>query len=327
MSNKILKSEHEKIIHLFLNGMYQKDIAQIYGVSNDAIRWILRTNNIGEKDRPHRLDKEKVISMYNAGSSCADIAKLYNIDKENIRYWLNKWGIQRRHNIYTCDEYYFDNIDSPEKAYYLGLLYADGYHNVRHNTVTITLQENDSAILQSLNDAIKNTRPLRFVEKKKENAKWKNCYQFNVISSHMSEMLEQHGLVQAKSLTLNFPNWLDKSLYSHFIRGYFDGDGHISKGKYHYNISLIGTENFLTPIKEIFENDLGVETHMYISCDPQKPTRTLMITKKDMSKIVADWLYQDANTYIQRKYDVYKLKYCSSQKEENINNISIDVAN
>lgn len=136
-------------------------------------------------------------------------------------------------------------------------------------------------------------------------------------------MLKDYGLVGAKSLILEFPEWLNRDLYPHFIRGYFDGDGSISKEKYKYNMSIISTESFCSYVQKILLEDLGIESHMYISRSEEKSTRTLMITRKHLNKIFFDWLYRDANLYLQRKYNIYKSKYCNA----NINNISINVAN
>ena len=49
---------------------------------------------------------------------------------------------------YNLDEEYFDNINSQNKAYILGFLYADGSNNPKKHTVSISLQEEDRYILE-----------------------------------------------------------------------------------------------------------------------------------------------------------------------------------
>lgn len=44
-------------------------------------------------------------------------------------------------------------------------------------------------------------------------------------SKHMCESLEKWGLTQNKTFTITFPDFLKEDLISHFVRGYFDGDG------------------------------------------------------------------------------------------------------
>ena len=224
---------------------------------------------------------------------------------------------------YNFNEHYFDTIDDQNKAYFLGLLYSDGYHNVKQNVLSITLQEEDKHILEQLNALLENNRPLKFINNHAKNPNWKNCYQMAFISPHTSMVLEKYGVVGAKSLILEFPKWLNEELYPHFIRGFFDGDGHISKAQYKYNMSIISTEAFCCAVQDILTNTLGIKSTMYISNGADKPTRTLMVTKKDMCKIFFDYIYKDANLYLLRKYNVYKSKYCN----DDVNNNSVNIAN
>lgn len=311
-NTKIPESEHQKIIEMFLNGMSQKAIGEMYGKSGDVIKLILRKNNVYAKDREPRFSDEDIqdmINMYLNGSILKDLEKKYKTSDTTIMAIFDKAGIRRRHSIYTCDENYFDVIDTEDKAYFLGLLYSDGYHNTNKNCITITLQEEDVDVLKTFNEVTKNTRPLRLVENNKVNGNWKNCYQLTLISQHMSKILEKHGVYQAKSLILKFPNWLDESLYPHFIRGYFDGDGSINKRKESYSMSIVGTDAFCSYLQGWIEAKLGIETHIYVSSSIDKPTRTFMITKKEYSKKFFDYIYNDAHIYLKRKHDVYLKKH------------------
>lgn len=307
------KNQENNVVNLYKSGLSKQQIADIYGVSTGPIKRILKANNITQKDKVGRFSNEDmttIVEMYNNGMSTYDIGKLYNTTDETIRCWLNKYGIDRRHSVYTVDEHYFDIIDTQEKAYILGLLYADGYHNKQKNTISITLQEEDKHILDEINLLIQNTHPLIFVNNKKYKESWKNCYKLLITNSHMSCVLEKYGLLQNKSLILKFPDWLDKSLQRHFIRGYFDGDGHISKQQYKYNMSIVGTQDFCDGISTIIEKELQLFPHLYISSLEEKSTRTLMLTRKNDCKMFFDWIYEDASLFLKRKYDVYLDKYC-----------------
>lgn len=118
---------------------------------------------------------------------------------------------------------------------------------------------------------------------------------------------------------------MEQDLQRHFIRGYFDGDGHISKAKYKYNMSIVSTKDFCEGVQQIIETQLGLPTHLYISSTIDKPTRTLMLTRKNDCKVFFDWLYKDANLFLKRKYNIYLEKYCNN--DLNINNNLIKVAN
>ena len=322
---KIPESEYNNIIELYKQGWSQLKLAEKYNVSKDTIKEIFKKRNISRKDKPCRFSDseiEKIKQLYNNGMTSYELGDIYNMSSVNMRRWLHLWGVEIRHTKYTFNEHYFDEIDNQDKAYIVGLLYADGYHNVKDNTISITLQEEDKHILESINILINSNRPLRFINNNEKNPNWKNCYQLSFTSPYVSNVLEQFGLIGAKSLVLEFPEQLDRDLYSHFIRGFFDGDGHISKGNYKYNMSIISTESFCSRVQKILLEELDIESHMYIPNSKEKSTRTLMITKKHLNKIFFDWLYKDANLYLKRKHDVYISKYCNND----INNTSINVA-
>lgn len=323
---KIPENEWSNIVDLYKQGLVQSKIAEQYNVSIDAIKGILKRCGITHRDKPSRFSDEEanyIIELYNSGVTTVELGVMYCMSDESIRRWLNIWGVPMRHTQYTFNEHYFDTIDDQNKAYFLGLLYSDGYHNVKQNVLSITLQEEDKHILEQLNALLENNRPLKFINNHAKNPNWKNCYQMAFISPHTSMVLEKYGVVGAKSLILEFPKWLNEELYPHFIRGFFDGDGHISKAQYKYNMSIISTESFCCAVQDILTNTLGIKSTMYISNGADKPTRTLMVTKKDMCKIFFDYIYKDANLYLLRKYNVYKSKYCN----DDVNNNSVNIAN
>ena len=70
-----------------------------------------------------------IYNKYSDGLNMTDIGKSYNVSLNVIRRlfvengWESKGHGRRR---YSLNERYFDNIDSPNKAYIFGLLLADG---------------------------------------------------------------------------------------------------------------------------------------------------------------------------------------------------------
>lgn len=322
---KISESEYSNVVYLYKQGWTQPKIAEKYNVCRDTIKEILKKHNISRKDKPCRFSNdeiEKIKQLYYDGKTSYELGEMYGMSDESMRRWLHIWGIQLRHTKYTFNEHYFDAIDNQDKAYILGLLYSDGYHNVKKNTISITLQEEDKHILESINILIDNNKPLRFVNNSARNQKWKDCYQLCFTSPHTSNVLESFGLVGAKSLILEFPEWLDKSLYPHFIRGFLMEMDIFQKVIINIICRLLVLNFFCSYVQKILLENLGIESHMYISNGEEKPTRTLMITKKHLCKVFFDYIYKDANLYLKRKHDIYLSKYCNN----NINNISTNIA-
>lgn len=108
-----------------------------------------------------------IINAYINGETALNISKRYNTHDNTIRRILKNNNVEIRGNKitsrkYNVNENYFDNIDTPNKAYILGLLYADGNNHIKNNTVSIALQEEDVEILRLINKEIESDRPLSF---------------------------------------------------------------------------------------------------------------------------------------------------------------------
>ena len=121
---------------------------------------------------------------------------------------------------------YFKIIDTEEKAYILGFLYADGYNSDKQ--IVIAQLEQDVDILEKINKAINADNQIKkVIQKSNKKTKCILCYS----SVDMCKDLTNLGCFRNKSLTCTFPTFLNASLIRHFIRGYFDGDGCVWVGK------------------------------------------------------------------------------------------------
>ena len=121
---------------------------------------------------------------------------------------------------------YFKTIDTEEKAYILGFLYADGYNSDKQ--VVIAQLEQDVDILEKINKALDADNQIK---RKLQSTNNKTVCQLCYSSIDMCTDLTNLGCFRNKSLACTFPTFLDKSLIRHFIRGYFDGDGCVWIGK------------------------------------------------------------------------------------------------
>ena len=119
------------------------------------------------------------------------------------------------------------NIDSPEKAYLLGLFYSDGciHSNDGSYYASIILHEDDKYLL----DIIVDKFPFFRLSKNTNHAWSIVCTRKAIV-----EDLQANGVLFRKSTDnkefLKLPN-LDNNLIHHFVRGYFDGDGSVYKQK------------------------------------------------------------------------------------------------
>jgi hypothetical protein len=116
---------------------------------------------------------------------------------------------------------------SPEMAYILGFLFADG--NIVHtkrNTWFWSLQITDKNILVKIKETINSSHKISC---KRKILNHKQLYRLQVGSKSMCADLISLGLAEQKSKTMIFPAVPDR-YFSDFLRGYFDGDGGIWLG-------------------------------------------------------------------------------------------------
>lgn len=125
------------------------------------------------------------------------------------------------------NENYFSEINSHEKAYILGFIYADG--SVRCNSEHCTLEINQNGerkdILEKIVKALESDIPIKeYVP---------NVFSIKFCSKQIAQDLVKLGAVPNKSLVLQFPteNIIPKEYMPSFILGCFDGDGCVWNGK------------------------------------------------------------------------------------------------
>lgn len=173
----------------------------------------------------------KIISLYaNDKISATKISKQLNTSVWSVLKCLRQHNIQIRSasestKKYKIDETFFEVIDTAEKAYWLGWMFADGcvssssYGLFFH----ITLHEKDKIVLEEFQKALKTNTPIHQFKKK-------NQYGLYIWSKKMRQDLIRLGCTPKKSLTLEFPkeDQVPKQFLPSLIHGYFDGDGNIN---------------------------------------------------------------------------------------------------
>src|ERR1035438_7363512 len=207
---------------------------------------------------------------------------------------------------YTFDENYFDIIDTEDKAYVLGLVFADGYNYEVRGVVSISLQARDKEILEKISIAMKNTKPLKFVDMVKyhKGKSHQNQYRLSFSSRHTSETLARLGCIQRKSYLCRFPTIL-AHLTSHFIRGYFDGDGCISYTYDHRkrpcgSVSFVGSKHFCKSLSLLLKQ-LEINSNVSYEKRCNKHIRRIAFGGRNQLVKFCKYIYEDASIYLNRK--------------------------
>lgn len=269
------------------------------------------------------IEKEILENYINKELSYKEIAKIFNVNEKTIKINAKKYGLTskigsqgaRKHKF---NERYFENIDSEEKAYWLGFIAADGcvYKNKQSYRLQINLKGSDIDHLKKFQKAI--CSDYKITEKKVGKAQSNTC-QLKINSTKMCNDLIKNNIIERKSIIFE-PPILNKNLMNHFIRGYFDGDGCICvyKVKFIRNnhkyintkccINIVGTEQFLTELKKILENNnIKCNSKLYKRHKERfNNIRTLMISGKQNCKSFYKFAYKDSNVFLLRKYEKFK---------------------
>lgn len=297
-------------------------ISEKYKIHKNTIYSILKNKDI--KERNHKISEyivNKIIEDYNNSIPIKDISMKYNVHLNSVHRVLKRNNIKRnrlrRHNI---NENFFDSIDSQEKAYFLGFLFADGNNNRKKGTISIGLKYTDRDILEVLKNLIYNSqKELLYIDgcskKGPRNTiiNSKPQYRLVIFSTHMCRTLEELGCTSRKTYKATISQViLDSKFFKHFLRGFFDGDGHIGLSKkssrsdrLYGQISICGLENILLLLQEKIVKEIpGIES-VIIDSYNNKVVKDYRIVKKDDIAKFLDWIYEDATILLKRKYDTY----------------------
>ena len=293
---KYTEQDIKVALELYQLGRPVKEIADQIGVCVGTIYNMFKRNDI-------KTDRWEYTPNYNEETR-----------KEFERTFFNQYiPFVPTDDYHYCkmDKYfvnYFDNIDHQDKAYILGFLYADGNMAQNKCRTSIALQERDKCILEKINKAIGNKKELCFVPS--SNPNWQNSYILRIDSKRMCDALLYHGIFPKKSLLLEFPLNFPFMYYKDFIRGYIDGDGYIgnpnSKGGHNNErVQIISTRNFCESLKLLIENYLNINCSISKASCKNNVTSQLSIGGRQQCIKFLDWIYEDANLYLERKYQKY----------------------
>lgn len=290
------------LIQKFNDGLSNIEIGKLFNKNPNSICWKLLKLGYRRTNKPFDTDTvSKIINLYNAGNSSPSIAKELNTGHKNILDCLKRNNIDRRKSKWDIDENYFDIINTEDKAYFLGLMYADGNVSSDKGTWSIKLQERDIIILEKFNACIQYNKPLSLILAKETTHQNQFCIHSS--NTNLIHDLIKQGCIPAKSLILQFPTeeQVPKEFQRHFIRGYFDGDGSSRYSNKKCYWKVLGTLDFVESIKNILIQEVGVNN--------TKITKSgnIYIYQTGNFKNVFDireWLYKDATVYLERKYQL-----------------------
>ena len=162
---------------------------------------------------------------------------------------------------YKINDKYFEKINTANKAYVLGFIYADG--SIGNTAFTIGISNKDIEILNFICKELKTVRPLYYRCRDNKYSEGKYAI-LSIASVKMVGDLIKNGIIKNKTyLSNSFPIKTNHRYFSDFLRGFFDGDGGIGVAKRkktgkEYYVSFSGNYNVLTQLKNyLLENNIS----------------------------------------------------------------------
>lgn len=263
-----------------------------------------------------------------------ELALFLNKTECAIQLKASRLGL-KKDDLYCYNKKYFNNITTPNQAYWLGFIYADGYITSNKAETKyilgIELNKDDYLHLKKFNRCIEGNVNVSFKKKRKGsyiNGKRVHGNDICIIRLFCTELckdLINHGVVKNKSLIKCQPKLIPEYLMRDFIRGYFDGNGTICYS-YNKNVNRSYLKVSISTGSEKFANWLllylnKINYSATISKDKNAFKIFINNTFGENNKVnFLDYIYKDSEMYLDRKYKKYLYAVYDESGQVIINN-------
>lgn len=226
---KLTQNEELEIVKLYKEKCPLNELMRIFKTSHPTIKKIFKKCNVSLNGTRgfSQETKNEIFDLYLKDNlSLNAISKMYGFTPVTIANLFNKNKIKLRPNHaikYNINDNYFNEINSHERAYWLGFLLTDGYMCESTKLITIALQTRDIEILENFKRCLDSDGIVKLFKSNKNKVKREHVY-FRFNNTKIVSDLKKLGMTQAKSYTVEMPEIDDKYFYS-FLLGAFDGDG------------------------------------------------------------------------------------------------------
>lgn len=248
--------------------------------------------------------KHYIVEQYNKTKNSNAIGEQFGVSAEAIRRVLRKENVEiiNHRQRLPRNSNFFENIDTPEKAYWLGIMYSDGY--VSESRRGLGLGMIDKEHVEKFKKAL-GAAEHKITEYLPVNSK-NYCYEFTLCDSKIyKDLLKLNVVPKKSSQQIHLPDLKDEELMRHFIRGYFDGDGSFcfSIKNNDFKVSFVGNKTFLTDLKTYLKKD----KISLMKDDRSDITYYFNMRGRKQVYNFLTWMYKntDESIRLNRKYDKY----------------------
>jgi hypothetical protein len=300
---------------LFEEGYNTVLIAKQLKTSDSVIGGILKKHNLKARYNKYVLslkDEKIICEMYLSGCTAKIILNKFShiyksenaiidiLKRNNIP--IRSAGSYNKTKNHNC----FENIDTEEKAYFLGLLLTDGCVMKRknHHVIILELKEEDKYIIEKFK---------MFVDTENNIIYSRKCNKLCIHSDKMANDLAKYGIVPRKTFITELPI-IDLDLMPHLIRGIIDGDGSVheaftkNKSKKVLRVALYGTHKLCQQVLDF----LGLEMTVYDKKDQH--VSFFLTSRLDRTLFFYNYLYKDATIFLKRKKVIFDKYFANTER-------------
>lgn len=255
--------------------------------------------------------------------SYAELGKKINRTRNAVQCKVMKLGL-KKDKIQKFNEYYFDEIDSNDKAYWLGFIYADGWIEQKdgHYSLGIELNEKDSFHLTLFNKflngnvCVSNRERTVCFDNERYTVNSKLC-SIKYYSKHMVESLNKYNIVPNKTYKKTGLPKIPEEYMLSFLHGYFDGDGSFflkNKKRKYYGFNYTSYNKIiLEDIRKYLYENYNISSYIYLSKNNSNVWQLIIASQKDV-KVFAELLLNDNFVFLKRKNDLIKEYFATLNK-------------
>ncbi len=333
---------------MFNAGLTYEEMAKICKCSAGKICYTIKSLGWGKRSKKHtnRIfftedDIKYIVDTYRASKSIRKIANHFGVSDKVISTRIDELGIPRFNNFeaikkLNIDESLFDPVTKDWEATLLGWIASDGHNNGKQ--VRLVIHADDADMLRKFSRLMYGEDRVSVKQYKNKRGEGRVCY-LAISRRRIAQRLWKIGITSNKTKLLRWPKELGEQFDIDFIRGYFDGDGSISRSnkrqtvflkrtkvnkEYHYvgySVGICGCLPMMRDIKRRLTK-LGIASriHWSGSCNPTL-WNVVMKGMKEGLKFL-DMIYANRDLVLERKYKTYLefKKFWNSKNSHSIDN-------
>jgi hypothetical protein len=243
--------------------------------------------------------RDKVKELYLKGVGSIAISKNLGISKKSVVRILREFDIWEK----GVRPWKYVNAS----CYWAGFLLADGNISKNRRQVRICLNSIDKHHIEKFITAVGYTGP---IYKNDINNSSNVCVIGKWLPLNLNNMFD---IFPQKTLTGILSPKIPKEYYADFVRGYFDGDGCLTRKKETTRrrsrliLDFTGNYSILSSIASIIKDEVGVITGAIYTWKNRNCSR-LAYDTRDRVYSVLKWIYSSSTveTRLDRKYDRFQ---------------------